>query len=71
MAGNEHMSDRESRSQRIIRKHYGLKRQITFQEVQDEIANLRRKYAAGNMNYSDEVLAGALDCLKGVKPATK
>ncbi len=32
----------------VIRRHYGLKRTPTFEEIRTEIANLRRKRAAKN-----------------------
>ena len=54
------MTERESFSQKVIRKHYGLERQVTFEEVAAERENLLRKRAAGTLDYRQERLAAAL-----------
>lgn len=43
------------RAAQIIRKHYGLNRPVTAQEV-SEISNLIRKQAKGLLDYSQEQL---------------
>jgi hypothetical protein len=45
----------------IIRRHYGLNRAVTAQEVAAEIENLQRKRAAGSLDTRQEHLAAALD----------
>jgi len=45
----------------IIRRHYGLARQVTPQEVAAEIEALRRKRKAGTLDTKQEHLAAALD----------
>jgi hypothetical protein len=49
----------------IIRKHYGLKRPVTQQEVEAEIANLKRR-GLGNLDYKQEMLAAKLNIFKNV-----
>ena len=45
----------------IIRRHYGLNRAVTSQEVAAEIENLQRKRAAGSLDTKQEHLVAALD----------
>ncbi len=45
---------------RTIQNHYGLNRVITDKEAQDEVANLKRRYAAGTMDDSYERLYSLL-----------
>jgi hypothetical protein len=44
-----------------IRRHYGLKRAPTLEEIRAEVSNLRRKRAAGSLDDRQERLAAALD----------
>jgi hypothetical protein len=50
-------------AQKIIRRHYGLKRHVTATEVRAEIDNLRRKHAAGLLDDSQESLAAQLNII--------
>ena len=50
----------ENAAQKIVRRHYGLKRQITSKEVQDEIDNLKRR-GLGNLDDNAHMLAAKLD----------
>ncbi len=49
--------ERESFSQKIIRKHYGLDRPVTFEEVSAERENLLRKHANGTLDDRQRDLA--------------
>jgi ATP-dependent protease HslVU (ClpYQ) ATPase subunit len=54
--------DREARiAQPIIRRHYQLGRSVTEREAKDEIANLRRKLAKGNLDDMDSHLMASLE----------
>lgn len=44
----------------IIRKHYGIKRQLTEKEVAEEIENLKRRKAKGSLDDSDAILVAKL-----------
>jgi hypothetical protein len=50
-----------SNAAQIIRRHYGLSRSVTSDEVAAEIANLRRKRAAGSLDTRQEHLFAALN----------
>lgn len=52
--------ERESKSAKIIRTHYGLTRPVTFAEVEAEISNLRR-LGPGNLDDSQHLLAAKLN----------
>jgi hypothetical protein len=46
---------------KTIRRHYGLKRSLTFSEIRAEIENLQRKRKAGTLDTKQEHLFAALD----------
>ena len=48
-----------------IRKHYGLNRAVTDEEVTTEIASLSRKEAKGGLDDADERLYAALQTGEG------
>lgn len=49
-----------TRAQRVIRKHYGLAREVTQSEVNAELEMLRRRHFAGTLMDSQERLLSAL-----------
>ena len=53
----------ETNQARVVRKHYGLRRPITEQEVKAEISNLMRKKRKGVLDDSSSLLAARLGLL--------
>lgn len=46
-----------------VKRHYGLSRDVTDRELEEEMANLRRKAAKGSLDDRQERLAVALGVL--------
>ena len=60
MIFNGGVMEKETKEQRIIREHYGLKRRVTTVEVSTEIANLKRRHERGTLDDRDLYLAARL-----------
>jgi hypothetical protein len=48
-------------AERVIKRHYGLTRRLTFQEIADEVSNLKRRKADMSLDSKQELLAAALN----------
>jgi hypothetical protein len=57
---SESKKDPNEVGRRIVRKHYGLNRPVTDDELRAEIANLRRRHKAGSLDTNQGYLKAAL-----------